>query len=363
MEAENKRLTKTLEEVRSREEKTAAMTVAVGEEAERLRRQATDLETQAFRSGTGRVALRALQMMVQRLRTELDTQLRTQVVELTDTFTNEVDQLRTKVAETLQKKSAADQRVGVIRELYAHEWLQRREQNRRLLKLWGPLRVVCWVPDTQSHNVNGNRTGKPTFVADENDSAVRAIYDDGRQQQFSFHRVCGPNHSQSDVLGEYEDTIRMAMMGQRGCLFHMFPADSFVVEGKSHGQTERLLEHLTTVNEHTWYRLFALREIAGDGDGDGGTGNDSDLVHYKFSVSYVVIHCGEVYDLLSNDDSTKLRDTDVQSANYSCVEVTAVEEALQLTQLGSRKRVDLAVSLLLLLVFYPLYVLTYIHVN
>ena len=66
---------------------------------------------------------------------------------------------------------------------------------------------------------------------------------------------------------------------------------------------------------------------------------------YKFSVSYLVVHCGEVFDLLTNDSSALVNERDLLHGDFSSVEVRELEEARQLTALGSRKRVDLAVRL------------------
>lgn len=345
MEAENKRLTQTLEEVRQREEQNAAATAAVGKEAARLRTQAADLENRQLRSGTGRLALRGLQMMVQKLKDQVTGDLRSQVVDMAKDFGQEVAEMQTLVSRAVSRGLQSGKGISQIRQLYAHEWLARREQNRRLVKLWGPLRVVCWVPDHPTSRPFGDAVN---FVADEHDSAVRVVHGDGRQQQFSYHRVLGPNTSQVDAWGEYEDTLQMAMMGQKGCIFHMFPVSSMLVEGQSRGQTQQLLEHLTSINEHVWQRLFALQEghDSAGGDKKSTNGNTDSSIQYKFSVSYTLVHCGQVFDLLTNSGSARINDQDVGVQDFSCVEVRQLEEALQLTALGSRKRIELAVRVL-----------------
>ncbi len=78
------------------------------------------------------------------------------------------------------------------------------------------------------------------------------------------------------MIIRYDDSLRMAMMGQRGCLFHMFPVSSFLVEGRSQGQTRNLLEHLTAINDHVWRRLFELQQEESPGAAAGAAGAAGD---------------------------------------------------------------------------------------
>jgi hypothetical protein len=276
-------------------------------------------------------------------------------------FASEVAAMQGAVVRVVGGGVESSRQLASVRALYAREWLARREQNRRLMKLWGPLRVVCWVPDTATllassgGGSGGAAADALAFVADEGDNAVRVVHPDGRQQQFSYHRVHGPHKGLAEVWAEYEDSIQMAMMGQRGCLFHMFPASSFLVRGQSHGHTRELLDYLTAINEHVWHRLFAAQEDSNnstnnsnsppgaDAGASAGASTSGGSIQYKYSVSYLVVHCGDVFDLLSNAPSSEVRREDVKRGDFSRVEVLKLEEALQLTGLGSRKRVDLAV--------------------
>ena len=69
---------------------------------------------------------------------------------------------------------------------------------------------------------------------------------------------------------------------------------------------------------------------------------------YKFTVSYLAVHCGDVFDLLANTPTADVTPGEVERWDVSCVEVRELDEALQLTGLGSRKRVELAVRLYML---------------
>eukprot|EP00808_Paulinella_micropora_P003653 g29505.t1 len=126
-----------------------------------------------------------------------------------------VKDLEEEVAEARKLRAEVNQERLFRKEMeerHQESLLQRRKLLLQLQRLRGNIRVLC--------RVRPQKRGEETcIVPDTRGNLVHAMASSGRNQEFEFNRVLGPDSRQDQVFAEVQDSVCSVLDGYNACVF------------------------------------------------------------------------------------------------------------------------------------------------